>query len=64
MNLFNICSLSDIFGENGALPTILSGIMNCLNTMASFFTTNTLGLIILCCALIGVVWSLVSRFIS
>ena len=64
MNLFQIGALSDIFGTNGAFPTILSGIMDGLGTIADFFTTNTLGQIILCIALISVVWALVMRIIN
>lgn len=64
MNLFNIGSLADIFGENGAFPTILSGIMSGLGTIADFFTTNTLGQIILVLAIIGVVWSLIMTIVN
>lgn len=64
MNLFDICSLNDIFGENGAFPTILSGIMSGLGTIADFFTTNTLGQIILVISLIGVIWALIMTIVN
>lgn len=64
MNLFYIGSLADIFGENGALPTILGGIMNGIGTVADFFTTNTLGQIILCVGLVSIIWAIIMRIVN
>ena len=57
-------AISDIFGENGALPEILSGIMAGVSSIANFFTTNTLGIIILVVSLISIVWALFMKIFN
>ena len=53
--------LEDLFGPTGAFSTILGGIINGLGQFATFFTTNTLGIIVLGVAIIGVVWAIIMR---
>ena len=57
-------AIEDIFGPTGALNTILSGFITAISTIANFFTTNALGIIILVVSLIGVVWALFSRILN